>query len=170
VTVNPHSSIRVVPESAKAAGIPRPRDVDDERDVVWQELSRAFGWYDRAATRCRAGYLTLRSIALLLGAVVTVLAAIDAPPALTAGLAGATVVVEGTLQLFQLHANWISYRASAETLRQHALQYAASVDPYADPLTRRGRLAAALLEVLSAERTSWMNTVRQSDAAQPQKP
>lgn len=46
--------------------------------------------------------------------------------------------------MFQFHANWISYRAVAEALRQHAFRFTAEVDPYTDRATRRNLLAQAM--------------------------
>ena len=137
---------------------PPPRQ--DERDgVLWHELQAQFRWYDRAATRSRLAYQALKLAALAAGAVVTVLAALSAPAALTASLAGVIVVLEGAQQLFQFHPNWISYRGTAETLRHLAFVYVADVSPFDDPATRRERLATALQEVTRKEAAAWADTM-----------
>jgi len=130
--------------------------------VLWQQLVAQFRWYDQAAGRARVAYLTLKVVALVLSAVVTVLAAVGAFRALTAGLAAGVVVLEGVQQVFQLHPNWISYRSSAETLRQHAVLFVAAVAPYDDPGTRRNRVADLLSSVTAAETASWSSTMRQA--------
>jgi hypothetical protein len=140
-------------------GFPPPPDADD---VVWREVVREFSRYNRQAVRSRIGYLSLRLVALVVGAVVTVLAAIDAPPAVTAGFAAVIVVAEGAQQLFQLHTHWISYRATAETLRRAAFLFAAGIEPYNDPQTCRGQLATVLRDTVAAENTDWASSMRQA--------
>ncbi len=80
---------------------------------------------------------------------------------MTASVAGVIVVVEGAQQIFQLHSNWISYRGSAELLPQHAFLYVASVKPYDQPSTRRARLAAALMDVVTHEKSNWSKVMEQ---------
>lgn len=128
---------------------------------MWRQFQAHFAWYDRAASRNRYGYLGLRLAAVIVGAAVTVLAAVDARPVITATLAALIVVSESAQQLFQFHRNWIEYRAVAETLRQHGFLYAAQAGPYADG-DRRQMLAKALQEVTAAERTSWTRAMRQA--------
>jgi hypothetical protein len=50
-------------------------------------------------------------------AVATVLAALSAPRAATATAAATIVVLESLQQVFSLQPNWLSYRATAETLQ-----------------------------------------------------
>jgi hypothetical protein len=146
------------------AGLPRPLDDPEAHDLLWQEFEAQFSWYDRAATRNRASYQSLKVLAIVCGSVVTVLAAVGASPAITASLAASVVVVEGVQQVFQFHANWISYRAAAESLRQHAFLYAAGFDPYDNAGTRRQLLATAMRDVASRETSGWSSHMLQSTA------
>lgn len=145
--------------------LPEPARAADRDDLVWQEMAAVFAWYDKAATRSRLLYQGLKLTALAAGAAVTVLAAISAPAALTAGLAGLVVVVEGAQQLFQFHPNWISYRSTAEALRQQAFLYSADVSPFDDPTTRRELLAVCLRDLTMRENAAWTSTMRQAQAA-----
>jgi hypothetical protein len=153
-----------IPAQRHAERLPLPADADD---VVWRELDREFRRYDAAAGRHRVAYLTLRLVVLVVGAAVTVLAAIDAGPPITASLAAVVVVAEGAQQLFQLHTRWIDDRGAAETLRREAFLYAAQLPPYADFATRRLRLAAALQDVTSRETGERLTTLRQEPATRP---
>jgi hypothetical protein len=144
----------------RARSLPAPPEAAE--DIVWKELEREFSRYDRGADLARIGYLVLRLVALVVGAIVTVLAAIDAGPGLTASLAAVVVVAEGAQQLFQAHTQWISYRAAAETLRREAFLYVARLAPYDDPTTRRVRLADVLRDVTSSENSAWLSTMRQA--------
>jgi Protein of unknown function (DUF4231) len=158
------TSLTSLHEAARrpAVGLPSPRESAEGEDVVWQELVRAFCWYDRAASRSRTGYLALRLLALAVGSAVTVLAAVRAPAGLTAGLAAVGVVSEGVQQLFQLHPNWINYRSTAEKLRRHAFLFAATVPPYDEVDTRRARLADLLRDAGTTESHVWAGTMRQA--------
>jgi hypothetical protein len=140
--------------------LPEPRLEGERTDLLWEELVALFAWYDTAATRNRLSYQVLKLTALAAGAVVTVLAAINAPPALTASLASLAVVLEGAQQLFQFHPNWISYRNTAENLRSHAFRYVANVGPFDDPATRRERLAESLRDATMKEGATWTDTMR----------
>ncbi|MCU1655709.1 MAG: hypothetical protein JWO57_365 [Pseudonocardiales bacterium] len=146
----------------QADTLPAPPDEAERRDLVWKQLNARFHWYDRAANRCRRPYQALKIATLVLGGAVTVLAAIGAPAWLTASLAASIVAAEGTQQLFQLHANWISYRATAEALRQQMFLYSAHVDPYTDPATRRDRLADVVRAITANENTSWAKAMQQN--------
>jgi hypothetical protein len=147
--------------------LPAPRSQEDREDLLWQELAAQFAWYERAATRTRLSYQVLKVAALVAGATVTLLAAISAPAALTASVAAVIVIVEGAQQIFQFHSNWISYRGSAELLRQQAFLYAAEVKPYDEATTRRTRLATVLMRVTTKEKTVWSNTMKQDPLQSP---
>jgi hypothetical protein len=140
--------------------LPRPGDEAEGRDLLWQEFEAHFRWYDRSATRTRYGYQGLKILALAAGAAVTVLAATGAPAALTASLAAVGVVAEGVQQVFQFHMNWVSYRSTAEVLRQHGFAFAAGVAPYDDPSTRRQLLSTVLRDVTTKETADWSTVMR----------
>jgi hypothetical protein len=140
--------------------LPCPGDDTEGRDLLWQEFEAHFRWYDRAATRTRYGYQGLKILALTAGATVTVLAASGAPAVLTASLAAVGVVAEGVQQVFQFHTNWVSYRSTAEVLRQHGFAFAAGVAPYDDASTRRQLLSTVLRDVTTKENADWSTVMR----------
>jgi hypothetical protein len=147
--------------------LPQPEDPAERGDIVWRELERSFHFYDRHASRNRLGYQSLKVITLVMGACVTVLAARGASATLTAVLAAGVVVLEGIQQVFQLHTNWITYRATAETLRNHAFRYTAGAEPYTDPRQRRRRLAENLQSVTANENSAWANYMTSSATRGP---
>jgi hypothetical protein len=155
-------------EKRMTGSLPAPPRAQDRDDLLWQELTVQFGWYEKAATVSRLAYQILKMTALAAGAAVTVLAAISAPAALTASVAGAIVVMEGAQQMFQFHQNWISYRDTAEALRRQAFLYVSDAGPFDDPATRRGRLAAILNDVTMKESATWTDTMRQIEAPTPE--
>jgi Protein of unknown function (DUF4231) len=145
--------------------LPAPPQDADRDDLLWREFAAQFRWYDRAATRTRTSYQLLKVTTLVAGATVTLLAAISAPAALTACIAAVIVIAEGAQQTFQFHANWISYRGSAELLRQQAFKYVTDVPPYDDPTKRRERLSHSLMMVTTKEKTTWSDTMKQAPGA-----
>jgi hypothetical protein len=147
-----------------ADALPSLPDSQDEPDIVWQHLRAEFAWYQQAATRTRLGYQIMKTVSIAVAATVPVLAAVEAPPVWTASFAAVVVVLEGIQQLFQLHTNYLSYRSSAEALRQMAYRYAGRVGPYKDTATRRDTLAEELQGVLSDEGTRWSSTMRKAPA------
>jgi hypothetical protein len=146
---------------------PTPADADP---VIWPELARLFHRYDVRAGRHRAGYLTLRLVVLVVGVAVTVVAAIDAEPAVTATLAAAVVVAEGAQQLFQLHTRSIAYRTAADTLRRENFRYVAGLAPYDDPATRLARLAAFIQERTPGEYDEGLQILGPDGTAAPRQP
>jgi Protein of unknown function (DUF4231) len=147
--------------------LPSPPREGDRDDLLWREFAVQFRWYDKAATRTRICYQLLKVTTLIAGATVTLLAAISAPAALTACVAGVIVIAEGAQQTFQFHSNWISYRGSAELLRQHAFKYVTDVKPYDDPAKRRERLSNVLMMVTTKEKTTWSDTMKQAQGVSP---
>jgi hypothetical protein len=144
--------------------LPSLPDPQDEADVVWQHLHAEFAWYHKAATRTRLGYQSTKTVSIAVAATVPALAAADAPPVWTASFAAVVVVLEGVQQLFQLHTNFLSYRSSAEAIRQLAYRYAGRVGPYRDATTRREILADELHAVISDESARWSSTMRKAPA------
>jgi hypothetical protein len=137
-------------------------------DVVWQELSAAFSWYSHAADRARILHQGLKLLSLLLAAVVTVLAASNAPARITASIAAGIVVIEGIQQLFKFHTNWLRYRVVTETLRVHGFLYVAHLAPYdGDGPTARSRLGHLLSSVLEDERKQWAVHMKPPDTQAP---
>jgi hypothetical protein len=147
--------------------LPPLPDPSGEDDIVWQQLRANFGWYHKAATRTRLAYQAMKTVSLLVAAIVPVVAAASAPAILTACLAAVVVVLEGAQQLFQLQIHWITYRGTAEVLRQHAFMYAGQVGPYCDPETRRASLAEFVLSAVSEEQARWSTVMRRTVAATP---
>jgi len=145
------------------AELPDAAPDGEQEQLLQQEFTAVFQWYNRQATRARKAYQILRVLVLVVGATVTVLAASSAPAAVTASLAAAVVVLEGLQQVFQFQKNWISYRSSAEGLRFQWFLYAARRSPYDDDRTRVDRLAQVMLEVTTKESVGWGGTMLAKD-------
>jgi hypothetical protein len=141
--------------------LPQPTNADS--DMVWQEVEAFFTWYSRNARTARIKYQTLKVTSLLLAAAVTVLAATDARPVVTACFAAAIVVAEGIQQLFKFHENWLRYRVVTENLREHAFFYVARVAPYdGDVAAAQAKLGALLQTVITDESRQWTAQMKPS--------
>lgn len=145
--------------------LPQPTDPAERADVLWKELDAQFRYYSQAATRTRLKYQVIKVAVLVISAAVTVLAATRASSALTAALAASVVVLEGAQQLFQFQANWITYRGTAEAMRQQAFLYVAQVGPYDDTQTRRERLGEFMTKITAMESASWTTAMRRTSSA-----
>lgn len=138
--------------------LPIPGDPYDAADLVWAEFCGQFTIYDRAATRNRLAFQWSKVAAIVLAAAVTVCAALGVFGWVTASLAAVLVVLEGLQQMFQWQRNWIEYRRTAETMRQHGLAFAARTGAYAGA-DRRDRLAGVLLDVALTENKTWADGI-----------
>ena len=134
--------------------LPIPADLQDAADLVWAEFCGQFASYDRAATRNRLAFQWSKVAAIVIAAAVTVCAASEVLGWVTASLAAVVVVLEGLQQMFQWQRNWIEYRRTAETMRQHGLAFAARTGTYA-AADRRDRLAGVMSEAAQAENKTW---------------
>lgn len=138
-----------------------------DHSVPWSTLESLFTWYDRQAGRCRVVYQTLKVLQLLLAACLPIAGALGASVPTTATLGAAVLVLESVQQLFSFHTDWISYRATAESLRREALLYSAGAAPYSDPDTRGFVLAERLVGITTGENDAWISAQRAArDATQ----
>jgi hypothetical protein len=93
---------------------------------------------------------------------VTVAAGRSASPWFTAALGALIVIVEGMGQSFQWHVSWVAYRQAAETMRQHAIDFVAGVEPFDTPDLddRLARLAQIRRDVAMSENGTWARRMR----------
>jgi hypothetical protein len=133
-----------------------------ERAPALGRLEDQLGWYERSAARSQRSYRLLKLIQLVLAAAIPVAAAAGADSILLGVLGGIVVVGEGVQQLFHFQENWISYRTTAEALKQEKFLYAAQAGPYRQPDGAPGVVLAERVETLLAgERAGWAGTVRE---------
>ncbi|MGS2811508.1 DUF4231 domain-containing protein [Nocardia sp. MW-W600-9] len=139
---------------------PQPEN-DDEQAVAWERLAGQLTWYSTNAARAQSAYKRIKLGQIVVGALVPV-AALTAPPVITALIAAAVVAAEGALQLFQWQANWIRYRATAEALKREKYRFLAKAGPYGGA-DRAKALADRVEVIISAENSSWI--AAQEDSA-----
>jgi Protein of unknown function (DUF4231) len=122
---------------------------------AWKRLEDAIDWYDRRASENRRLYKWLKLLELAVAAAVPVVAGVGSPVWVTGGLAAVVVVLEGAQHLFQFQELWITYRATAESLKHEHYLYLAKAGPYAGE-DRHSKLATRTEALLSREHARWV--------------
>ncbi|ONM45949.1 DUF4231 domain-containing protein [Nocardia donostiensis] len=130
-------------------------------DPVWQRLTDQIAWYSARSRSAQRAYKLVKLGQVVTGAAVPVIAALHAPAAVTASIAAVVVAAEGVQQLFQWHAHWLNYRATAEALKHERLMYLAEAGPYTRP-NRRKILAQRVENIAAQENTRWVSAHAES--------
>lgn len=119
-----------------------------------ERLEDQLGWYDRKSVSAQRAYKRVKTLELVVAAVVPMLAGLSAPAALTAALAVVVVIAEGVLQLNQWQTTWVLYRGTAEALKHEKYLHLSEAGPYAGP--DRDRVLAERVEgLVSQEHAKW---------------
>ena len=137
--------------------------------ATWDRLEDQLAWYDRRSTGAQRMFKRTKVAELVVAALVPVLAATEAPPAVTAGFAAVIVVLEAVQHLNQWQTNWVTYRSTAESLKHERYLYLAAAGPYAGP-DRAKVLAERLEGLISQEHASWTASNRDREAGQAGEP
>lgn len=129
------------------------RDNDMSR-VAWNRLEDQISWYDRKSVAAQQAYKRVKLSQIIVGATVTVIAALQVPAAVTATFATFVVLAEGAQQLWQWHTNWVLYRSTAEALKHEQYLYCSLAGPYSEG--DRHRILAERIEgLISQEHAKW---------------
>lgn len=119
-----------------------------------ERLEDQLGWYDRKSVSAQRAYKRVKTLELVVAAIVPMLAGLSAPAALTAALAVVVVIAEGVLQLNQWQTTWVLYRGTAEALKHEKHLHLSEAGPYAGP--DRDRVLAERVEgLVSQEHAKW---------------
>jgi hypothetical protein len=121
---------------------------------VWARLTGQIAWFSRSSHQAQRAYKTVKTVQVVVGAIVTVIAALSVPAPVTASVSALVVIAEGVQQVFQWHTNWLSYRSTAEALKHEKFLYLAESDPYSGP-DRRQVLARRIENILAQENVQW---------------
>jgi hypothetical protein len=154
------ATIQLPKETTRAAEAPRDLSPTEER------LEDQINWYDTRSQQAQRRYKTMKGLVLAIAAAIPVVAAFELP-VYVAGILGAVIVVlEGLLNAYQYHTNWLTYRSAAEALKREKYLYLARADVYSrakDPL----RLLSRRIEGLIAqEHGRWVATLQHEDRDQ----
>ena len=127
--------------------------------VTRARLDDQIHWYDAKAGQNQWRYKWLKVLEIAVAAALPVVAALHSPVWVTGGLAAVVVVLEGVQHIYQFQENWITYRSTAEALRNERYLYLARAGPYAGE--DRDRVLAERVEALLAqEHTKWASAAQ----------
>jgi len=79
----------------------------------------------------------------------------------TGGLGVLITVLEGMLHLNQYQQNWVTYRATCESLRHEKYLFLGQAPPYADSPNPRALLAERVESLVSQEHAKWTSSQQQ---------
>jgi hypothetical protein len=137
------------------AAVPDPNPIE----VTWERLEDQLKWYDGKAGYNQRRYKWLKVLEIAVAASLPVVAAVHSPVWVTGGLAAVVVLLEGIQHISQYQEHWVTYRATAEALKNERYLYLAKAGPYAGK--DRDRLLAERVEaLLSQEHTKWASAAQ----------
>jgi Protein of unknown function (DUF4231) len=128
-----------------------------------ERLDGQIAWYDAKSRECQYRYKGLKAVVIGGAAAIPVVAAFDVPVYVAGILGGIVVVVEGLLQAYQYHKNWITYRSTAESLKHEKYLYLARADAYAHSKNPLRLLAERIEGLISQEHAHWISSRRHRD-------
>ena len=128
-----------------------------------QRLDEQIAWYDGKSRECQLRYKGLKAVVIGGAAAIPAVAAFDVPVYVAGILGAVVVVVEGLLQAYQYHKNWITYRSTAESLKHEKYLYLARADAYAHAKNPLRLLAERIEGLISQEHARWISTRRVRD-------
>jgi hypothetical protein len=126
-----------------------------EVDPTLERLDDQINWYDRKSNYSQRAYKWLKIIEIVAAALVPLAAGLHLPAPVTGSLGVLIAVLEGLLQLNQYHHNWITYRATCETLRHEKYLYLANAGPYSAATAPHTLLAERIESLVSQEHAMW---------------
>jgi hypothetical protein len=128
-----------------------------------ERLDSQIAWYDTKSRQCAVRFKVLKAIVIAAAAAIPVVAAFDVQVYVAGILGAVVVVVEGLLQAYQYHQNWITYRSTAEALKHEKYLYLARADVYAGSRNPLRLLAERIEGLISQEHARWISSRRQTD-------
>lgn len=136
--------------------------------VTLDRLQSQIDWYDRKSGYNQTAYKLLKICTMSAAALVPFLASLPkVPREVTAGLGVLIVILEGLQQVYQYHANWISYRSTSEALNHEKYLYLAGAGAYAKADNPHVLLAEQVESLVSQENTKWTSSQSQNQQQNP---
>lgn len=136
----------------------------EQNGPTLERLENQIRWYDNKSIDSQQKYKILKGAQLVAAAAIPVVATRAARGAVTAGLGGLVLILEGFQLLNQYQRNWITYRSTCEALRHEKFLYLAGAGPYLGADRPVELLADRLEGLISQGHAKWVSTV---DRARP---
>lgn len=127
-----------------------------------ERLEDQIRWYDEKSIANQQRYKILKGAQLAAAAAIPVVATLAVHAAVSAGLGGLVLILEGFQQLNQYQQSWISYRSTCEALKHEKFLYLAGGGPYLGADRPVELLADRIEGLISQEHAKWVSTVEQA--------
>src|SRR5215475_908718 len=139
-----------------------------DQAVTMERLEDQLGWYERKSSLCKKRYMAAKLVQLVASAAIpaAVLLGEQYARAIPVVLGTFLVAGEGLLQLARYHENWLSYRATCESLKHEKFLFLAAAGPYAAAANGAQLLAERIESIVSQENSSWVTV--QAAKSEPQ--
>ena len=124
-------------------------------------------WYDEKSAYSQRMFKGLKLLTMATAALIPLFAGLNAAPWATGGLGALVVLIEGAQQLNQYQANWIAYRATAESLKHEKYLHLAHAGPYADVANADTLLAERVEGLVSQEHAKWVSAQQDATKVKP---
>jgi hypothetical protein len=137
-----------------------------DTDSGYPRLEQQIDWYDGRSRRAQLLYKGSRISSLMLTASIPLLAPRGMDGTLIAVIGALVLVIEGIQQINQWQLNWITYRATCESLRHEKFAYLGRAGNYRDmdDTEAHRALVDRVESMVSSEHSKWFS--RQEKIAQ----
>jgi hypothetical protein len=133
-----------------------------EGGFAWERLEDQLAWHERKSVHHKDWFQRLKVLQIVIAAAIPVAAGTGVSAWITGSLGASIVVLEGFQQLFQFQQNWVSYRATAESLKHEKYLYLSRAGHYREGARRDVLLAERVESLVSQEHSVWSSA--QADA------
>ncbi|MDW5564164.1 MAG: DUF4231 domain-containing protein [Methanomassiliicoccus sp.] len=135
--------------------------METEQDVGVQitlkRLDNQIEYYDTSSIKNQRRYKTLKIVEIGAAALIPFAAFMPYSQFSTSLLGVIVVFTEGIQQVYQFHANWISYRSTCEALRHEKFLFLARAGPYSSSPNPDILLAERVESNISVENANWVS-------------
>ena len=139
----------------------------DVQHYIDERLDNQIKWYSRKSTTAQRRYLTLKTIVIVLAALIPVLSgstilfkeawSVTVILSIIGVFGAAITVTEGLCRLRKYHEMWIRYRSTAECLKREKYLFMTKTPPYSDgdDQNRFALLVRKTEKIISEEAVDW---------------
>lgn len=130
-----------------------------ENNPAFERLEDQLVWYDTKSMENQKWYKRLMLAEIIAAAIIPFAAGFEGLSIITGILGVLIVVFIGIQSLNQYHANWISYRSTAEKLKHEKYLWLSKAGPYKDAKNPEVTLAERVESLVSKEHAKWEATM-----------
>ncbi len=158
-------------EKPSALSDPNPKPSENgsisSEQVTLRRLNTQIDWYDYRSRLNKTLFKVLKTITLVAATAIPVVttSAMAHGSQLAAALGLLITMLETIQQLNQYQANWIAYRATAESLKHEKYLYLGTAGIYSRSATPRTLLAERVELLVSEENAKWLTSQTQIGVA-----